>query len=155
MCSSNLTHHIHKATPPSPVFMQHNILDNAKHSENITSLKDIRTAIHKLLPKDLETPIKENFASTSSDQGLDESPIEGHSGTTVVSCTCDAYQDLLDIVHTSFSQWNNLNILFTKFGSIISPMNSGQNYKPYWIAVDLDSPIANGTNFPICSNKID
>jgi hypothetical protein len=30
MCSYNLTQCIHKATPPSPVFMQHNILDNAK-----------------------------------------------------------------------------------------------------------------------------
>ncbi len=25
------------------------------------------------------------------------------------------------------SQWNNLNILFTKFKSIVSSMNSGQN----------------------------
>jgi hypothetical protein len=51
MCSSNLTHLIHKATPPSPVFMQHNIFDNAKLSKNISSLKDTRTAIHKLLPE--------------------------------------------------------------------------------------------------------
>ncbi len=58
MCSSNLTHCIHKATPPSPVIMQHNILDNAKLSENISSLKDMRTAIHKLLPEDLETQSK-------------------------------------------------------------------------------------------------
>jgi hypothetical protein len=27
------------------------------------------------------------------------------------------------------SQWNNLNLLFAKFGSIVSPMNSGQNKK--------------------------
>jgi hypothetical protein len=53
------------------------------------------------------------------------------------------------------SQLNNLNILFTEFGSIVSPMNSGQNQKPYLIAVDLNSPIANGTSFLICSNKID
>jgi hypothetical protein len=56
-----MTHCIKEATPPSPVFMQHNILDNAKLSENITSLKDMRTAIHKLLPEDLENPIKENL----------------------------------------------------------------------------------------------
>jgi hypothetical protein len=99
MCSSNLTHCIHEAAPPSPVFMQHNILDNAKLSENITSLKEMRTAIHKLLPKDLENPIKENVASTSGDEG----PIEDHSGTTLVSCTCDSYQELFDIVHTAFS----------------------------------------------------
>jgi hypothetical protein len=52
--------------------MQHNILDNAKLSENISSLKDMRTAIHKLLPEDLENPIKENIISTSGDQGPDE-----------------------------------------------------------------------------------
>jgi hypothetical protein len=103
MCSSNLTHCIHKATPPSPVFMQHNIFYNAKLSENITSLKDMRKAIHKLLPKDLENPIKENVAFTSSDQGPNESPIEDHSGTTLVSCTCNAYQELFGIVHTVFS----------------------------------------------------
>ncbi len=91
MCSSNLTHCIHKATPPSPVFMQHNILDNAKLSKYISSLKDMRTAIHKLLPKDLENPIKENIASTSGDQGPNEGPIEDHFGTTLVSCTCGAY----------------------------------------------------------------
>jgi hypothetical protein len=103
MCSSNLMHCIHEATPPLPVFMQHNILDNAKLSENISSLKDTRTAIHKLLPEDLENPIKENVASTSGDQGPDEGPIEDHSGTTLVSCTCDAYQELFEIVHTAFS----------------------------------------------------
>jgi hypothetical protein len=52
MCSSNLTHCIHKVIPPSPDFIQHNIFDNAKLTENITSLKDKRTAIHKLLSKD-------------------------------------------------------------------------------------------------------
>jgi hypothetical protein len=67
MCSSNLTHCIHEATPPSPVLMQPNILDNAKLSENVSSLKDMRTAIHKLLPENLENPIKENVASTSGD----------------------------------------------------------------------------------------
>ncbi len=69
--------------------MQHNILDNAKHSENTTSLKYMRTAILKLLPKDLENPIK----FISSDQGPNESPIEDHSSTTHVLCTCDAYQE--------------------------------------------------------------
>jgi hypothetical protein len=59
MCSPNLTHCIHKATPPSPVFMQHNILDNTRLSENISSLKDMRTAIHKLLPEDVENPIND------------------------------------------------------------------------------------------------
>jgi hypothetical protein len=83
--------------------MQHNILDNAKLSENISSLKDMRKAIHMLLPEDLENPIKENVASTSGDQGPDEGPIEDHSGTTLVSCTCDAYQELFEIVHTAFS----------------------------------------------------
>ena len=102
MCASNLTHCIHKATPPSPVFMQHKILDNAKLSENVSSLKDMRTAIHKLLPENLENYIKENVASTSGDQGPDEGPIEDHSGTTLVSCTCDAYQELFDIVNTAF-----------------------------------------------------
>jgi hypothetical protein len=33
MCSSNLTHRIHEATPPSPVFMQHNIFNNGKLSK--------------------------------------------------------------------------------------------------------------------------
>ncbi len=103
MCSSNSIHHIHKATPLSPVFMQHNILDDAKISENITSLKDMRTAIHKLLLEDLENPIKENVGSTSGDQGPNGGPIKDHSGTTLVSCTCDAYQELLGIVHTAFS----------------------------------------------------
>jgi hypothetical protein len=93
MCSSNLTHCIHEATPPSPVFMQHNILDNAKLSENILSLKDMRTTIHKFLPEDLENPIKENVAFTSGDQGPNEGPIEDHSGITLVSCTWDAYQE--------------------------------------------------------------
>ncbi len=83
--------------------MQHNILDNVKLSENITSLKDMRTVIHKLLPKDLENPIKENVASTFGDQGPNEGPIKDHSGNTLVSCTCDAYQELFNIVHTAFS----------------------------------------------------
>jgi hypothetical protein len=83
--------------------MQHNILDNAKLSENITSLKDMRTAIHKLLPKDFENPIKVNVASASGDQGRNEGLIEDHSCTTLVSCTCDAYQELFVIVHTAFS----------------------------------------------------
>jgi hypothetical protein len=82
--------------------MQTNILHNAKLSENISSLKDMRTAIHKLLPENLENPIKENVASTSGDQGPDEGPIEDHSGISLVSCTCDAYQELLEI-HTAFS----------------------------------------------------
>jgi hypothetical protein len=103
MCSSNLTHRIHKTTPPSPVFMQHNYLDNAKLSKNISSLKDMRTAIHKLLPEDLENPINDNVAFTSGDQGSNEGPIEDHSGTTLVSCTCGAYQELFDIVHKAFS----------------------------------------------------
>jgi hypothetical protein len=68
MCSFNLTHCIHEATPSSPVFIQHNILDDAKLSENITSLKDMRTAIHKFLPQDLENPNRENVASISGDQ---------------------------------------------------------------------------------------
>ncbi len=63
----------------------------------------MRIAIHKLLPENLENPIKENVASTSGDQGPDEGPIEDHSGTTLVSCTYDAYQDLFDIVDTAFS----------------------------------------------------
>jgi hypothetical protein len=62
----------------------------------------MRTAIHKLLPENLENYIKENVASTSGDQGPDEGPIEDHSGTTLVSCTCDAYQELFDIVNTAF-----------------------------------------------------
>jgi hypothetical protein len=45
------------------------------------------------------------------------------------------------------SQWNNLKISSTKFGSVVRTMNSGQNSTPYWIAVNLDSLIANGTNF--------
>ncbi len=91
MCSPNLTHRIREATPPSPVFMQHNIFDNAKLLKNIWSLKDMRTAIHKLLPEDLEKSIKENVAFTSGDQGPNEGPIEDHSVTTLVSCTCGAY----------------------------------------------------------------
>ena len=75
MCSSNLTHHIHKATPPSPVFMQHNIFDNAKLSKHISSLKDMQTAIHKLLPEDLKNTIKENVALSSGDQGPNDGPI--------------------------------------------------------------------------------
>ena len=63
----------------------------------------MRTAIHKLLPEDLEKSIKENVASTSGDQGPDEGPIGDHSGKTPVSCTCDAYQELFEIVHTAFS----------------------------------------------------
>jgi hypothetical protein len=86
----------------------------------------MRTAIHKLLPEDLENPIKENVAFSSGDQGPNEGPIDDHSGTTLVSCTCGAYQELFEIVIKP-SQWSNLNILFTKFGSIISPMNSGQH----------------------------
>jgi hypothetical protein len=46
-----------QATLLSSVFIQHNILDDAKLSENITSIKDMRIAIHKLLPEDLENPI--------------------------------------------------------------------------------------------------
>jgi hypothetical protein len=126
VCSSNLTHRIHKAKPPSHVFMQHNIFDNAKLSKNISSLKDMQTAIHKLLPEDLENPLKENVALTSGDRGPNEGPIEDHSGTTLVSCTCGAYQELFELFIKP-SQWNNLNILFTKFKSIILPMNSGQN----------------------------
>jgi hypothetical protein len=83
--------------------MQHNIFDNAKLSENITSLKDMRTAIHKLLPKDLENLIKENVAFTPGDQGPNESPIDDHSGTTLDSCTCNAYKVLFGIVYTAFS----------------------------------------------------
>jgi hypothetical protein len=103
MCSFNLTHRIHEATPSSPVFMQRNIFNNAKLSKNISSLKDMRTAIHKLLPEDLENPIKENVAFTSGDQGPNEGPIEDHFGTTLVSCTCGAYQELFEIVHNAFS----------------------------------------------------
>jgi hypothetical protein len=75
MCSSNMTHRIHEATPPSPVFMQHNIFDNAKLSKHISSLKDMRTAIHKLLPEDLKNTIKENVALSSGDQGPNDGPI--------------------------------------------------------------------------------
>jgi hypothetical protein len=105
--------------------MQHIFLDNDKLSENITSLKDMRTAIHKLLPEDLENPNKENVASTSGDQGPNEGPIEDDSGTTLVSCTCDTYQEFLTLF-IQLSQKNNLNISSTKFGSILSPMNKGE-----------------------------
>jgi hypothetical protein len=77
--------------------------NNAKLSKNISSLKDMRTAIHKLLPEDLENPIKENVALTSGDQGHNEDPIEDHCGTTLVSCTYGAYQELFEIVHKAFS----------------------------------------------------
>ncbi len=63
----------------------------------------MRTAIHKLLLEDLKNPIKENVASTAGDQGPNEGPIEDHSGITLVSCTYDAYKELLDIVHTALS----------------------------------------------------
>ncbi len=114
----------------------------------------MRTSIHKLLPKDLENPIKENDASTSNDQGPNEGSIEDHSGTTLVSCTCDAYQEFLKLFIQP-SQWNNLNILFFQIQKYCFTGEQWSKLKLYWIAVDLDSPIANGTNFPLCSNKID
>jgi hypothetical protein len=40
---------------------------------------------------------------TSGDQGPDEGLIEDHSDTTLVSCTCDAYQELFEIVHIAIS----------------------------------------------------
>ena len=83
--------------------MQHNIFDNAKPSKHISSLKDMQTAIHKLLPEDLENPIKENVALSSGDQGPNEGPIEDHSGTTLVSCSCGTYLELFNIVHKAFS----------------------------------------------------
>jgi hypothetical protein len=88
--------------------------------------KKLRTAIHKLLPEDLGNPIKENVASTSSDQGIDEGPYEDHSGTILVSCTCDAYQELFDIVDTAFSV-EQFEYLICQIRKFVSPMNSGQN----------------------------
>ncbi len=134
--------------------MKHNIFDNAKLSENISSLKDMRTAIHKLHPEDMENPIKENVAFTYGDQGPDEGPIEDHSGTTLVSCTCDAYQELFEFVHTAFSV-EQFEYLICQIQKYRLTDEQWSKLKPYWIAVDLDSPIANGTNFPIFSNKID
>ncbi len=56
-----------------------------------------------MLPGDLENPIKENVTLTSGDQGPNEGPIEDHSGTTLVSCTCGTYQELFELAHTAFS----------------------------------------------------
>jgi hypothetical protein len=90
---------------------------------------------------------------TSIRQGPNEGPIEDHSGSTLVSCTCDAYQELFEIVHTAFSveQFEHLIFQIQKYRFTDEQWSK---LKLYWIAVDLDSPIANGTNFPICSNKI-
>jgi hypothetical protein len=121
----HLTHCIHEATPPSSVFMQHKILDNAKLSKNISSLKDMRTAIHKSL-KIWKTPLKKMLHSLP----MTKDPMKAQLKITLVPLLSHAH-----VVHTKSylklfvkpSQWNNLNILFTKFGSIVSPMNSGQN----------------------------
>jgi hypothetical protein len=63
----------------------------------------MRTTILKLLPRDLENPIIENDAFLSSDQAPNKDQIGGDSETILVSCTCNAYQELFDIIQTTFS----------------------------------------------------
>jgi hypothetical protein len=86
-----MTHRIHEATPPSPVFMQHNIFNNAKLSKNISSLKDMRTAIHKLLPEDLENPIKKMLHSLP----LTKDPMRAQLKITLLPLLSHAH-----VVHT-------------------------------------------------------
>ncbi len=52
MCSSNLKNHNIKGTTSSPISMQHNIMHSANLTENTISLTNLRSAIHKLQPKD-------------------------------------------------------------------------------------------------------
>ncbi len=103
MCSSNPKKPTHKDTTSSPIFMQHNIMHNANITENIISLPNLRSTIHKLQPKDLEYPILDSATSTFGNNGPNEDSIGYHSGTTPHLCTCTTYQELLDIIQTTFT----------------------------------------------------
>jgi hypothetical protein len=51
----------------SPIFSQHNLSSDLELRENSTTLKDMRTAIHKLLPEELENPTEEDVPSFTGD----------------------------------------------------------------------------------------
>jgi hypothetical protein len=61
--------------------MQHNIMHNANITENIISLPNLRSTIHKLQPKDLEYLILDSATSTFGNNGPNEDSIGDHSGT--------------------------------------------------------------------------
>jgi hypothetical protein len=103
MCSSNLKKHIHNGTTSSPVFMQHNIMHSANLTENTISSTNLRSAIYKLQPKDLKYPTLERATSSFGNNGPNEDLIGNYSGTTPCLCTCETYQELLDIIQTTFT----------------------------------------------------
>jgi hypothetical protein len=88
----------------SPIFSQHNFSSDPELRENNTTLKDMRTAIHKLLPEELENATEEeDVPSITGDQGPNEDSFASHTGVAHLSFTSDAFQELLTIIQENFS----------------------------------------------------
>jgi hypothetical protein len=86
----------------SPIFSQHNLSSDPELRENSTTLKDMRTAIHKLLPEELENATEEDVPSVTGDQGPNEDSFASHTGVVHLSFTSDAFQELLTIIQENF-----------------------------------------------------
>jgi hypothetical protein len=63
----------------------------------------MRTAIHKLLPEDLENPTEEDVPYVTGDQGPNEEQFANHTGVAHLSFALDAFQELLTIIQKNFS----------------------------------------------------
>ncbi len=86
----------------SPIFSQYSISSDPELKGNSTTLKDMRTAIHKLLPEDLENATEEDVPFVTGDQGPNEEPFASHTGVAHLSFTSDAFQELLTIIQKNF-----------------------------------------------------
>ena len=104
MCSSTLKTDIHEETVSSPIFIQHTFIHDAKEVPHTISLTEMRAAIHKLQPEDLEQPIVENPTSTIGTNGPNKNPLENLAHISIQSCTSQIYQEILTIIHTPFSK---------------------------------------------------
>jgi hypothetical protein len=104
MCSSTLKTVTHEETVSSPVFIQPTFIHDATEVPHTISLTELRTAIHKLQPEDLEHPIVENPTSTIGTSGPNKNPLENLAHISIQSCTSQIYQAILTIIHTTFTK---------------------------------------------------
>ncbi len=98
MCSFKMKFHSGRESITSSIFIQ-NKHEHLEHdTENAISLTNMRAAIHKLQPQDLEFPIPEKTTSHIGNDGPKEVMMEDPYGTTFHSCPNNIYHQLLDII---------------------------------------------------------
>jgi hypothetical protein len=80
--------------------MQNKHVHLEKDTENVISLTEMRAAIQKFQPQDLEFPIPEKTTSNIGNDGPKKDMMKDCSGTTFHSCPNNSYHQLLEAIQT-------------------------------------------------------